>query len=221
MKAYADYWTFAARYRSPFDDRADDTVAGGEEGAQAARGPRAGRGAVGVAESKQLLKAYGIKTSKDELCTSAAAAVQAANAIGFPVVMKVSSPDLLHKSDAGLVKVGVGSAKEVRAAYDELLAKAKKADRHARIEGVLVCEMVTGGVEMLIGVSHDELFGPVVTVGLGGIFVEVFGDVTFRVPPFDDDEARRVLARAQGLQAARRRARRRSRPTSTRSSTRS
>ena len=86
---------------------------------------------------------------------------------------------------------------------------------------MLVCEMVTGGVEMLIGVSQDELFGPVVTVGLGGIFVEVFGDVTFRVPPFDEAEARRAIARAQGLQAARRRARRRSRPTSTRSSTRS
>ena len=74
----------------------------------------------------------------------------------------------------------------MRAAYDELLAQGRRRPtRKARIEGVLVCEMVTGGVETLIGVSHDELFGPVVTVGLGGIFVEVFGDVTFRVPPFD------------------------------------
>ena len=124
--------------------------------------------------------------------------MRAADAIGYPVVMKVSSPDLLHKSDAGLVKVGVGSAKEVRAAYDDLLAKAKKADRNARIEGVLVSEMVTGGVETLVGVSQDQLFGPVVTVGLGGIFVEVFGDVTFRVPPFDEDEARRALLELKG-----------------------
>ena len=112
--------------------------------------------------------------------------MRAANAIGYPVVMKVSSPDLLHKSDLGLVKVGVGSDKEVRDAFAELLAKAKKADRQARIDGMLVCEMVTGGVEMVVGVSQDELFGPVVMVGLGGVFVEVFGDVTFRVPPFDE-----------------------------------
>jgi acyl-CoA synthetase (NDP forming) len=112
--------------------------------------------------------------------------------------MKVSSPDLLHKSDAGLVRVGVSTPKDVRAAYDELLAKARRADKKARIEGVLVCEMVTGGVEMLIGVSHDELFGPVVTVGTGGIFTEVFGDATFRVPPFDVDEARRMLGELKG-----------------------
>src|SRR4029079_16083334 len=148
--------------------------------------------------SKKLVRAYGIKTSKDELCASAAEAVRAAKAIGFPVVMKVSSPDLLHKTEVGVVKVGVSSASEVRAAYDELLRKAKKADRHARIDGVMICEMVTGGVAMLIGVSTDELFGPVVTIGLGGILVEVFGDVTFRVPPFPEDEARRALAELHG-----------------------
>jgi acyl-CoA synthetase (NDP forming) len=79
-----------------------------------------------------------------------------------------------------------------------LLAKARRANKKARIEGVLVCEMVSGGVEMLIGVAHDELFGPVVTVGLGGIFTEVFGDVTFRVPPFDANEARRALRELKG-----------------------
>ena len=111
----------------------------------------------------------------------------------------MSSPDLLHKTDVGVVKVGLTSVSEVRAAYDELLRKAKKADRQARIDGVMVCEMVTGGVDMLIGVSTDELFGPVVTIGLGGILVEVFGDVTFRVPPFSADEARRALAELQGF----------------------
>ena len=110
--------------------------------------------------------------------------------------------------------------KEVRAAYDELLAQgARRPTASARIEGVLVCEMVTGGVEMLIGVSHDELFGPVVTVGLGGIFVEVFGDVTFRVPPFDDDEARRDARRARRATSCSKACAARSRPTSTRSST--
>jgi acyl-CoA synthetase (NDP forming) len=149
--------------------------------------------------SKKLIRAYGIKTSKDELCASSAEAVRAAKAIGFPVVMKVSSPDLLHKTDVGIVKVGVGSAAEVKATYDDLLRKAKKADRTARIDGVMVCEMVTGGVDTLIGVSTDELFGPVVTIGVGGIFVEVFGDVTFRVPPFSEDEARRALSELKGF----------------------
>jgi len=114
-------------------------------------------------------------------------------------VMKVSSPDLLHKTDRGVVKLGVASVKEVRAAYDELLKKAKKADRHARVDGVMVCETVSGGVDVLIGTATDELFGPVVTVGLGGIFVEVFGDVTFRVPPFDEAEARRALEELKGI----------------------
>ena len=84
-----------------------------------------GRGAVASGSSKQVLAAYGIKTTNDMLCRRRPKAVKAAKAIGFPVVMKVSSPDLLHKSDAGLVRVGVASPKEVRAAYDELLAKAK------------------------------------------------------------------------------------------------
>jgi acyl-CoA synthetase (NDP forming) len=124
--------------------------------------------------------------------------VRAAKQLGFPVVMKVSSPDLLHKSDVGVVEVGVASAAEVRSTYDELLRRARKADRRARIDGVLVCETVRGGVDTLVGVSTDELFGPVVTVGLGGVFVEVFGDVTFRVPPFSADEARRAAYELQG-----------------------
>jgi acetate---CoA ligase (ADP-forming) len=114
------------------------------------------------------------------------------------VVMKVSSPDLLHKSDAGLVRVGVATAKDVRATYDELLAKAKRTNRRARVEGVIVSEMVSGGVETLVGVWRDPLFGPVVTVGLGGVFVEVLGDVASRVPPFDRYEAQRMVRELKG-----------------------
>jgi acetate---CoA ligase (ADP-forming) len=197
VKAYADYWTFATRYRSPFKTAPTEPSPAAKKARKLLDGLAPGE-ALSEWRSKQLLHAYGVKTSHDELCTSAKSAVKAAGAIGFPVVMKVSSPDLLHKSDAGLVRVGVGSPKEARAAYDDLLAKARRADKNARIEGVLVCEMVTGGVEMLLGVSHDDLFGPVVTVGLGGIFTEVFGDATFRVPPFDADEARRALRELQG-----------------------
>jgi acyl-CoA synthetase (NDP forming) len=197
VKAYTDYWTFAARYKSPFKDAPTQPSPAAEPARALLAGLKPGE-ALSEARSKELLRLYGITTSRDQLCDSAADAARAAKQIGFPVVMKVSSPDLLHKSDAGLVRVGVESAKDVRAAYDDLLAKAKKHDKKARIEGVLVCEMVRGGVEMLLGVSQDQLFGPVVTIGTGGIFTEVFGDVTFRVPPFDAEEAGRALRELQG-----------------------
>jgi acyl-CoA synthetase (NDP forming) len=196
MQAYVDYWRFVAKYRSPFKSVAT-TPSPAAKKAKAMLGDLAPGEALSEWQSKQLLKLYGIKSSKDVLCQSAAAAVRAANDIGYPVVMKVSSPDLLHKTEAGVVKVGVNSAKEVRAVYDEILRKAKRANRKARIEGVMVSEMVSG-VDMLIGVSQDDLFGPVITVGVGGIFVEVFGDVTFRVPPFGEDEARRAINELAG-----------------------
>jgi acyl-CoA synthetase (NDP forming) len=198
VKSYADYWTFSAHYRSPFADAPVEPLPAADKARKLLDGLKPGE-ALSEWNAKRLIRAYGIKTSKDELCASAAEAVRAAKAIGFPVVMKVSSPDLLHKTDVGVVKVGVESASEVRATYDELLRKAKKADRNARIDGVMVCEMVKGGVDTLIGVSTDELFGPVVTVGIGGIFVEVFGDVTFRVPPFSEAEARRALRELKGF----------------------
>jgi acyl-CoA synthetase (NDP forming) len=198
VKSYADYWTFSAHYRSPFADAPTEPLPAASKARKLLADLKPGE-ALSEWNSKKLIRAYGIKTSKDELCASSAEAVRAAKAIGFPVVMKVSSPDLLHKTDVGIVKVGVGSAAEVKATYDDLLRKAKKADRTARIDGVMVCEMVTGGVDTLIGVSTDELFGPVVTIGVGGIFVEVFGDVTFRVPPFSEDEARRALSELKGF----------------------
>ncbi|HEY3724062.1 MAG TPA: acetate--CoA ligase family protein [Acidimicrobiia bacterium] len=199
VRSYVDYWKFAARYRSAFDD-APTTPLPAAKRARAIL-EEAGPGeALSEHASKRLLATYGIRTSKDVLVETPAAAVKAAGSLGYPVVMKVSSPDLLHKSDLGLVKVGVASAKDARAAFTELMAKAKKAGgRKARIEGVLVCEMVTGGVETVVGVSRDPLFGPVVMAGLGGIFVEVLEDVTFRVPPFGRDEAERMLHELAGF----------------------
>ncbi len=125
--------------------------------------------------------------------------MRAAKQLGYPVVMKPSSAALSHKSDLGLVKVGVASDKEVRDTYADLDRRARKAvGRAGEVEGILVCEMVSGGVEMVVGVSRDELFGPVVMAGLGGVFVEILKDVTFRVPPFDADEAHRMLRELQG-----------------------
>lgn len=197
VRAYVDYWQFAARYRSPFADPHLEPSAASKKARKLLTSVAAGE-ALSEWNAKQVLKAYGIKSSRDVLCTSAAQAVAAAKQIGFPVVMKVASPDIVHKTEAGVVEVGVGSVREVRETYLDLLRKARRFDRSARVEGVIVSELVIGGVDMLVGVSQDELFGPVVTVGLGGLFVEVFGDVTFRVPPFSAEEARRAVGELQG-----------------------
>ena len=201
VRAYLDYWDFADRYQSPFTDVPTVPL----PAAQSARRmlePLAPGEALSEWSSKQLLQAYGITSSRDVLCRSAREAVAAAAKLAGPdhrpVVMKVSSPDLLHKSDAGLVALGVEGPTRVRATYGELLRRAQEADERARVDGVLVCEMVQGGVEMLVGATSDPLFGPVLTVGSGGVLVEVFGDVAFRVPPFSADEARRMVAELTG-----------------------
>ena len=199
VRAYVDYWQFIRRYRAPF---ASAPHAPSKAAARARRILADAEPGTALSEhaSKTILKLYGIRVSRDEPCTTPAEAVRAAKALGYPVVMKISSPDLLHKSDLGLVRIGVDSDRAVRAAFEELTTTARRAaGRKGRIEGVLVCEQVAGGVEMVVGVSQDELFGPVVMVGLGGVFVEVLGDVTFRVPPFGRDEATRMLHELAGF----------------------
>jgi acyl-CoA synthetase (NDP forming) len=142
----------------------------------------------------RVLAEYGIPVPRHKLATNAKQAVTAAEEIGFPVVLKACGADILHKSDLGLVLVGLTSAKQVRATFEEFMAKAPGAD------GVIVSEMISGdGVECVVGMTHDELFGPVAMVGLGGVFVEVLKDVAFRVPPFDKAEARRMVDELQGL----------------------
>jgi acyl-CoA synthetase (NDP forming) len=141
-------------------------------------------------ESKELLASYGIPVTREEVVTSASAAVRAASAIGLPVAMKASSAAIAHKSDRGLVQLGLESATAVRHAYAELAPHTDGS--------VLVSDMVEGGVECVVGVSQDDLFGPVVMFGLGGLFVEIFEDVAFRVPPFDASEARRMIDEVRG-----------------------
>jgi acyl-CoA synthetase (NDP forming) len=199
VRACVDYAEFLGRYRSPFADAPTAPLPAARR-ARRILADAGAEGALSEPDSKQVLKAYGVKSSRDVLCTTASEAVKAAKAIGYPVVMKVASPDLLHKSDLGLVKVGVASDRDVRSTFEALLRKAQRAaGRRGRVDGILVSELVTGGVEMVVGVSQDPLFGPVVMVGLGGVFVEVLGDVTFRVPPFDRDEAHRMLRELKGF----------------------
>lgn len=195
VKAYFDYHEFRARYRSPFDKPVTR-----RSPAAAATDPLfAEAGALSEWSSKQVLSAYGIRVTRDELVGSAAEAAKAAGTIGFPVVMKASSPDLLHKSDLGLVKVGVSSAADVKRAYAELVESVAARAPKARLEGVIVSEMVSGGVECAVGVSQDDLFGPTIMFGLGGVFIEVLKDVTFRIPPFDKAEARRMIEEVKGF----------------------
>jgi acyl-CoA synthetase (NDP forming) len=195
VRAYLDYYDFQRRYQSPF---AKPVLRPSAAVTTARAALRPGGHALSELESKEVLKAYGITVSQDLLATSPAEAGRAASTLGYPVVLKVSSRDILHKSDLGLVKVGLTSPKEVRAAYAELMERATAAKPNASIDGVLVCEQVNGGVETVIGVAHDQLFGPTLMFGLGGIFVEVLKDVTFRVPPFGKDEARRMTNEVKG-----------------------
>ena len=133
---------------------------------------------------------------REQLVTSAAAAVRAAGLVGYPVVMKASGGQLAHKTELGLVKVGLTSASQVRDAYRDLtdIARYEQID----LDGILVCQMVGRGVEMVVGVTRDELFGPTVTVGLGGVLVEVLNDTAVRVPPFGEREARSMLDELRG-----------------------
>jgi len=194
-RAWFDRREFEQRYVSPFTK---PVTRRSKAAAQTDELLAAGR-ALSEHESKRLLTAYGIPVSDDRLVTSAAEAARAASTIGYPVVMKVSSPDLLHKSDLGLVEVGLTSAAEVKRTYGDLIERAQRASKKAVIDGVLVSELVSGGIETVVGVSTDELFGPVVMFGLGGVFVEVFEDVTFRVPPFDKAEANRMVREVKGF----------------------
>jgi acetate---CoA ligase (ADP-forming) len=160
-------------------------------------GDRRGGQSLSEQDSKALLKAYGIALPKERVATSAAEAAKAAKKIGYPVVMKIVSPDILHKSDLGLVAVGVRDEDDARRTYRRLLATAKKAAPKATIDGVLVAQMVQG-VETVVGIAQDELFGPVVMFGVGGVFVEVLHDVTFRVPPFTTRDATAMLDELRG-----------------------
>jgi hypothetical protein len=124
--------------------------------------------------------------------------------VGFPVVMKVVSPDIAHKADRGLVRLGVGSATEAKQAYASLMRRVAEEAPRATVDGIVVCESVVGGIETMVGVSRDDVFGPTVTFGLGGSLVEVLDDVAIRVPPFDRAEARRMIESIRGADLLRR-----------------
>jgi len=144
-------------------------------------------------EGYEVLAAYGFTTPKTVLADSAERCVDASNSIGYPVVMKIASQDIIHKSDAGGVKVGLANDEQVRTAFNTILQNAKTYKQDANIKGVLVQEMVRTGKEIILGAKQDPIFGPLVMFGLGGIYVEVLRDVVFRLAPIDENEASRMV----------------------------
>ncbi len=149
-------------------------------------------------KSKSLISAWGVPITREVVAGDAAAAARAAAEIGFPVALKVDSPDIPHKSEAGVIRLGLGDAEQVRAAYDQVMANAARSVPNASINGVLVQEMVSGGVEVIVGVSYDDQLGPVLLFGTGGVMVEVYNDVALRHCPVTRSEALAMIDQVRG-----------------------
>jgi acyl-CoA synthetase (NDP forming) len=158
-----------------------------------------GRTILTEVESKQILAEAGIPTAGAQLAASREEAVAAARQIGLPVVLKIVSPDISHKSDVGGVKLNLNSEEEVAAAFDEIVAAAQRAQPEATVLGVSVQNMARPGVEVIMGMTKDPQFGPVLMFGLGGVFVEVLKDVAFRIVPLEPRDARQMIRDIQGF----------------------
>jgi acetyltransferase len=159
------------------------------------------QGALSEAEAKRLLKACGFVVPLGGLAQSAAEARSLASNLGCPVVLKASSPALLHKTEAGVIRLGLKRPDEVEEAFADIVEKAKKCNRKARLDGILVEEMIGGETrEVIVGARQDLRFGPVVTFGLGGIFVEAIRDFVVAPAPLSMEEAREMIRKIRGYQ---------------------
>jgi acetyl-CoA synthetase (ADP-forming) len=158
----------------------------------------AGRTSLFEHEAKELLSSVGIPVTKSVLATTAEEAVSQAKKIGFPIVCKIVSPDILHKSDAGGVKVGIKTPEETEKVFAEIVSNAKRYKPDATITGVLIQEMAPQGREVIVGAIRDPQFGPALMFGLGGIFVEVLKDVAFRVAPLSEYDAKSMIKEIKG-----------------------
>ena len=150
-------------------------------------------------ESKLLLTEYGIPVIETFLALTKDEAEVISSTIGFPVALKIVSPDIIHKSDIGGVKVGLSNASQVSQAYDEVCSNVRKSNADARITGISVQKMAPAGVEIIIGTSIDPQFGPVIMFGLGGVLVEALKDVSFRIIPITAWDASEMIHEIQGF----------------------
>ena len=158
----------------------------------------AGRHILTAPEAREVCEAYGLPVPKEGLARSVDEAVRLARDVGFPVALKIVSPDIIHKTEAGGVQLGLANAREVRQAYRTITANAWNYKTDAHITGVQVQQMVSGGHEVIVGIIRDPAFGPVVMFGLGGVFVETLQDTTFRLAPATPEEAQRMLDEIRG-----------------------
>ena len=149
-------------------------------------------------ESKQLLGQAGINVIDTRLATSGEEAISVSRQIGFPAVLKIASPDIVHKSDAGGIKLGLKTPKQVGKAYDEIIRTISEKHPRARVQGVSVQRMARPGVEVIIGMSKDAQFGPVLMFGLGGVWVEILKDVSFRITPLTRRDAEEMIREIKG-----------------------
>lgn len=182
-----------SRFSEAFGRSLSDMTAPGEPAVPLPSAP------ITESAAKTLFADAGIPTVDERVCATTTEAVAAAAMLGYPVALKVASPDIPHKSDIGGVMLGLDSADAVADAFTTVTGRAEVACPDARLDGVLVSGMVSGGVETIMGIQQDPTFGPVVMFGLGGIFVEVLKDVAFRVAPFDEQEAHRMMRELRGF----------------------
>ena len=157
-----------------------------------------GRTVLTEIESKEVVKQAGISVIDTKLATSREEAISISRQFGFPVVLKIASPDIVHKSDAGGVKLGLKNAKQVGKAYDDIIEIIRQKYPQARLHEVSVQRMARPGIEVIIGMSKDAQFGPVLMFGLGGILVEVLKDVSFRIVPLARRDAAEMIREIKG-----------------------
>jgi acetyltransferase len=150
-------------------------------------------------QGKELFSLYDITVTKEGVATSEDDAVRIGEDIGYPLVLKIDSPDILHKTEAGGLKLNIKNRDELVSAYNEVLANARNYDAKAHINGVLIQEMVSGGTEVIVGVNNDPQFGPTIMFGLGGIFVEILKDVALRIAPLNAEEAMDMIKEIKGF----------------------
>jgi len=157
-----------------------------------------GRKGLLESEAKKIINQYGITTTKYVVANSVAEAVQVAKSIGYPLVLKIVSPDIGHKTDAGGVKLNIQNDEEVKGAYEDIMSNIKNIAPDASIQGVLVEQMAKPATEVIIGGLRDLQFGPAVMFGIGGVFVEIFRDVSFRLAPVEKREALDMIQEVKG-----------------------
>ncbi|HUU79528.1 MAG TPA: acetate--CoA ligase family protein [candidate division Zixibacteria bacterium] len=150
-------------------------------------------------ESKSLIKEIGLNTTNFHVAKNVSEARKIANQIGFPIVMKIVSPQIIHKTDAGGVKLNVKNEKETEIAFNDIISNCKKFNEDAEIRGILIEKMVKSSTEIIVGVTRDPTFGPAIMFGLGGIFVELLKDVSFRIAPITDKDAKEMIHEIKAL----------------------